>query len=98
MFARAMAAGAGGNGIVRRWEFLAPADVTLVTERRRLAPWGLAGGEPGSRGRNLLIRKDSSPIELPGKVRIKAAPGDGVIMETPGGGGWGPPNDRGPSA
>ena len=89
---------AGGNGIVRRWEFLSPADVTLVTERRRLAPWGLAGGEPGSRGRNLLIRKESAPLELPGKVRIKAEAGDSLIMETPGGGGWGPPNDGGHSA
>jgi len=83
---------AGGNGIVRRWEFLAPADVTLLTERRRLRPWGLAGGGPGARGRNLLVRKGEAAVALPGKTRIKVAPGDSLVMETPGGGGWGPPS------
>ncbi len=74
----------GGDGLVREYEFLEPATVTLLTERRRHAPWGLAGGAPGARGRNLLNGR-----ELPGKVCVEAAPGDRLTLETPGGGGWG---------
>ena len=71
----------GGEGVLRRYAFLAPATLTLLTERRSLAPWGLAGGEPGRRGRNVL-----NGVELPGKVSCKVAPGDVLTVETPGGG------------
>ncbi len=74
----------GGDGLVREYEFLAPAQATLLTERRRHAPWGLAGGGPGQPGRNLL---NGEP--LPPKCRIELAPGDRLCIETPGGGGWG---------
>lgn len=74
----------GGDGIVREYEFLVPATVTLLTERRRHAPWGLAGGEPGLRGRNLLNGR-----ELPGKATVEVRPGDRLTVETPGGGGYG---------
>ena len=74
----------GGEGVLRRYAFLAPATLTLLTERRSLAPWGLAGGEPGRRGRNVL-----NGVELPGKVSCKVAPGDVLTVETPGGGGYG---------
>lgn len=74
----------GGDGIVREFEFLAPAQVTLLTERRRHAPWGLAGGSPGAAGEN---RRNGNP--LPGKVSFTVGPGDRVTIATPGGGGWG---------
>ena len=75
---------AGGNGLVRDFEFLEPAMVTLLSERRRHAPWGLAGGQPGRPGRNLL---DGEP--LPGKISLRVQPGQRLVLETPGGGGWG---------
>jgi len=74
----------GGHGLVREYEFLEPTEVTLLTERRRHAPWGLAGGGDGRAGRNLLNERD-----LPAKSSLNAKPGDRLILETPGGGGWG---------
>jgi N-methylhydantoinase B len=76
----------GGDGLIREVEFLAPAQVTLLMERRRFAPWGLAGGEPGHPGVNRL-----NGAEIPGKVSVSAESGDRLTIETPGGGGWGPP-------
>ena len=73
----------GGDGLVREYEFLAPAEVTLLTERRRHAPWGI-GGEPGAVGRNTFNGE-----ELPGKASFFADHGDRLRVETPGGGGWG---------
>ena len=76
---------AGGDGIIRSFTFLEPATVTLLTERRRHAPWGLNGGEPGLPGRNLL---NGTP--LASKVTLTVDRGDTLSIETPGGGGWGP--------
>lgn len=78
----------GGDGIVREYEFLAPATVTLLTERRRHAPWGLEGGEPGRLGENLYNGR-----RLPAKTAFVAGPGDRLLMKTPGGGGWGRSGD-----
>ncbi len=78
----------GGEGLVRAIRFLAPATATLTGERRRRAPYGLAGGEPGAPGRNVLIR-DGAPTDLPGKTTLSLHPGDAIRVETPGGGGWG---------
>jgi N-methylhydantoinase B len=78
----------GGEGLVRDLEFLAPATVTLLTERRRTAPYGLQGGEPGTRGENVLIREGEEQV-LPGKVELQVAEGDVLSLRTPGGGGWG---------
>ena len=75
---------AGGEGVLRRYAFLAPATLTLLSERRSLAPWGLAGGEAGQPGRNVL-----NGVALPGKVSCEVAPGDVLTIETPGGGGYG---------
>jgi N-methylhydantoinase B len=80
----------GGDGLVREIEFLCPAAVTILSERRRTAPYGLRGGESGARGRNVLIR-DGEEQDLPGKVQFQAREGDVLSMRTPGGGGWGPP-------
>jgi len=77
----------GGQGIVRRYEALERCTVTLITERRRTAPRGAAGGGEGRRGRNSL-----NGTEIPAKCRIELKPGDVVTIETPGGGGWGAPS------
>ncbi|HZP31010.1 MAG TPA: hydantoinase B/oxoprolinase family protein [Acidimicrobiia bacterium] len=82
----------GGDGIVRELQVLEPATVSLVTERRVSAPWGLAGGAAGAPGANRLLPADgSAPRDLPDKVTLDLATGDVVRVETPGGGGWGPP-------
>ncbi len=77
-------AGRGGDGVVRRYRVLEPCTVTLVTERRRLAPRGAAGGADGAPGQNLL---NGEPI--PAKCRLELAAGDVISVLTPGGGGWG---------
>jgi N-methylhydantoinase B len=79
----------GGSGLVRRYEFLEPAHVTIVSERRRLQPWGLNGGGPAVRGRNLVRRRSGETREAPGKAEFGVEAGDELVVETPGGGGWG---------
>jgi N-methylhydantoinase B len=78
----------GGNGICREMELLHPAHITLLTERRRFAPYGLAGGQPGQPGRNLLIWNNEM-LELPGKTTRLVQAGTVLRLETPGGGGYG---------
>lgn len=80
----------GGDGLVREIEFLCPATVTILSERRRTAPYGLRDGKPGKRGRNLLIRQGQEH-DLGGKTEARVEPGDVLSLRTPGGGGWGPP-------
>jgi N-methylhydantoinase B len=79
----------GGDGLVRAYEFLEPAQVTLVTERRRRRPWGLAGGKPGAPGRNTPRSATGRERRLPGKGSVRVESGDVLRIETPGGGGWG---------
>ena len=74
----------GGNGIIREIELLGDAQVTLLADRRLFAPYGLQGGDEGSRGRSFL---DGN--ELPGKCNREAKAGSVLRVETPGGGGWG---------
>ena len=81
----------GGDGIIREYAILAPATVTMLSERRAVAPWGLAGGEDGQPGRNILYRADGSVEELLSKFTRRVHPGDRLRIETPGGGGWGTP-------
>ncbi len=81
----------GGEGIEREIEFLAPATVSLMGERRVVPPWGLAGGAPGACGEDWLIRAGRKPERLPGKTTIEVVPGDRLLVKTPGGGGWGTP-------
>jgi N-methylhydantoinase B len=76
----------GGNGIVRIYQFLEQAQFTLLTERRSHKPWGIHGGEAGQAGRNLLNGQ-----ELASKCHIHAMAGDELVIETPGGGGYGQP-------
>jgi len=79
----------GGDGAIREYEFLAAATVTLVSDRRRFQPYGLAGGGPAATGRNVLVRADGAREELPGKFSRRVSAGDVLRIETPGGGGWG---------
>ena len=79
----------GGDGLVRELEFLAPLTVALLTERRVYAPYGLAGGEDGRRGENLLLKKNGQVDSLGGKHQIEVEPGDRIRILTPGGGGYG---------
>jgi len=74
----------GGDGVVRELEALAPLHYSLITERRRHAPRGAAGGAPGARGLNLL-----DGVELPAKAGGMIEPGQRLRIETPGGGGYG---------
>jgi N-methylhydantoinase B len=79
----------GGDGLIREIELLADAQVTLLGDRRKFQPYGLAGGEGGAVGVTLLQRPDGSSEKLPAKCSIHAKRGDRIHMETPGGGGWG---------
>jgi 5-oxoprolinase (ATP-hydrolysing) len=81
----------GGDGVVRAIRFLAPVVVSLLSERRTTAPFGMAGGLPGLSGRNRIERADGRIEELPGKATVAAAAGDLLVVETPGGGGFGSP-------
>ena len=80
----------GGDGLIREIEVLTAATLTLQTERRRRAPWGLRGGADGSAGRNVLRHADGQETVLAGKGTWNLQPGDRIRVETPGGGGWGP--------
>ncbi|MBX3026448.1 hydantoinase B/oxoprolinase family protein [bacterium] len=83
----------GGDGIVRELEFLAPAQVTLLGERRRARPPGGAGGAAGAAGRDELAR-GAAVRALPAKGAVAVQPGDRIRVSTPGGGGWGAPRRR----
>ena len=79
----------GGDGLIREIEFLAPLNAAILSERRVFAPYGLNGGGDGARGENTFIRADGRQVNLGGKNEIKAAPGDSLLIKTPGGGGYG---------
>ena len=80
----------GGDGVVRRLEFLRPLTLSLLTQRRGShAPYGMSGGQPGKLGANRLIRADGSEIPLGRITQLEVAAGDILIVETPGGGGFG---------
>src|SRR2546423_2191357 len=83
----------GGNGLVREITFEVPPEVTLLTERRSTSPYGLQGGEPGMRGENRLQHEGQENV-LPGKVHFQATPGDKLTILSPGGGGWGKPDEE----
>ncbi|MBO0796507.1 MAG: hydantoinase B/oxoprolinase family protein, partial [Ktedonobacteraceae bacterium] len=80
----------GGDGLIREITFEVPTDVTLLTERRHFAPYGLQGGKPGQCGENRLVHEGQERI-LPGKIHFRALPGDRLTIASPGAGGWGKP-------
>ncbi|HEX8786236.1 MAG TPA: hydantoinase B/oxoprolinase family protein [Telluria sp.] len=79
----------GGNGGVRRIRFLEPMTAAILSNNRIYAPFGMAGGEPGARGRNLVERADGRVEELGHIGKTDMGPGDVFVIETPGGGGYG---------
>ncbi|WP_432176879.1 hydantoinase B/oxoprolinase family protein [Streptomyces sp. Tue6028] len=81
----------GGDGGVRRLRFLEPMTVSTLSQHRRVAPYGMAGGEPGGLGANRVERADGTVTELGGSDSADVGPGDVLVIETPGGGGYGPP-------
>ena len=83
----------GGDGIVREIELLTDAQLAILADRRRLAPYGLAGGQPGKPGETRLISR-GKVTRLPSKCTVNARAGDVISISTPGGGGWGKARNR----
>jgi N-methylhydantoinase B/oxoprolinase/acetone carboxylase alpha subunit len=85
----------GGEGIERELEMLEPVTLSLITERRRVAPRGAAGGADGAVGENWLVPggDEARARRLPAKCTVQLQPGDVLRMLTPGGAGWGDPVD-----
>jgi N-methylhydantoinase B len=81
----------GGDGIRRELEFHSGATLSLMGERRRIAPWGLSGGGPGAVGEDWLVRRSGDKEQLPAKTTVSVESGDRLVVLTPGGGGWGAP-------
>jgi 5-oxoprolinase (ATP-hydrolysing) len=79
----------GGDGLVRRIEFRAPMTVAILSNHRRIAPFGLAGGGDGATGINRLLRAGGETVELPACAEREVGAGDEILIETPGGGGFG---------
>ena len=82
----------GGEGIIREYEMLTSADVTVLSERRRTPPYGARGGAPAAVGRNTLIH-DGAERAVAGKTWLHLDPGDRLRIESPGGGGYGVPEE-----
>ncbi|BDB98215.1 hydantoinase B/oxoprolinase family protein [Saccharolobus caldissimus] len=79
----------GGDGIIRAFKVLEKTKLSIMAERFKVPPWGLKGGDNGKPGRVTIIRKGNVIEEMPSKFSTILNPGDEVIIETPGGGGYG---------
>ena len=79
----------GGDGVIRRLRFTEPVEAAILSNHRRVAPFGLEGGEPGRCGRNRIEREDGTVEELEGTATVHLDKGDTFAIETPGGGGYG---------
>lgn len=79
----------GGDGVVREIELLTDAQVSLLSDRRKFAPYGLNGGENGKRGEAELVNHKGQRKKLAGKVSLRARKGERIVIKTPGGGGFG---------
>jgi len=79
----------GGDGVVRRLGFLQPMTAAILSGRRKVAPFGLQGGEDGVPGRNRVVRADGGEQQLDGAAQVDMGAGDVLVIETPGGGGFG---------
>jgi 5-oxoprolinase (ATP-hydrolysing) len=85
----------GGDGAVRRLRFREPMTVSLLSGHRRVPPYGMAGGSPGALGRNAIERADGRLEVLDGCDSASVQVGDVLLVETPGGGGYGQPAEPG---
>src|SRR5690606_7474730 len=81
----------GGDGAIRRIRFLEPMTVSTLSGHRRIPPYGMAGGSPGALGRNRVERADGTVVEMQGADSVHVDVGDVLVVETPGGGGYGVP-------
>ena len=81
----------GGDGAVRRLRFLEPVTVSTLSSHRRVAPYGMAGGSTGALGSNRIERIDGTIVKMAGADSVDAETGDVLVVETPGGGGYGSP-------
>jgi 5-oxoprolinase (ATP-hydrolysing) len=81
----------GGDGLIRDIEFLAPLELSILSQHRVSAPYGMAGGADGAAGRQRLLRADGTIRELGSIDGCRVSAGDTLLLETPGGGGWGEP-------
>ncbi len=79
----------GGDGVTRKLRFLEPMTVTMLTSHRRVPPFGLNGGQPGDCGHNRVERSDGTVDDLQGNDEASVQPGDTIVIDTPGGGGFG---------
>jgi 5-oxoprolinase (ATP-hydrolysing) len=79
----------GGDGVIREIEFLAPLEFSILSQHRASSPFGMAGGGDGKRGRQTIHHPDGSTRRLQGVDGCAVGPGDRVVLETPGGGGFG---------
>jgi 5-oxoprolinase (ATP-hydrolysing) len=82
----------GGDGAVRRIRFLEAMTVSTLSQHRRVPPYGMAGGAPGALGTGRVERADGTVLDLGGSDSADVGPGDVLVIETPGGGGYGPPS------
>ena len=78
----------GGNGVIRSLHFLESKQISIVSERRAIPPYGIFGGGPGKCGQNSIITNDGE-VELDSKVERLVKKGEMIIIKTPGGGGFG---------
>ena len=88
----------GGLGQLKEYEILDDLDGALSFshrgERHVVAASGMAGGGDGAKARSVIYRRDGAAVEIPSKMVTELEPGDRVVIETAGGGGWGPPGRR----
>ncbi len=81
----------GGNGVVRKIRFLENMTAGILSNRRRILPFGLAGGEAGKAGENYIQKQNETTEKLDSKATVEMQPGDTFVIKTPGGGGYGKP-------
>jgi 5-oxoprolinase (ATP-hydrolysing) len=86
----------GGDGVIRQVRFLKAMAASILSNRRRVPPFGLDGGAPGAVGRNYIIRADGRREDLPACAAVQVEAGDVFVIETPGGGGFGAPASPSP--
>nr|VFK68216.1 MAG: Hydantoinase B/oxoprolinase [Candidatus Kentron sp. UNK] len=79
----------GGDGVIRRIRFLEPLPAGILSNHRQVPPFGMAGGEAGQVGKNWVERADGRHKELASTAEVAMGAGDVLVIETPGGGGWG---------
>ena len=84
----------GGDGVRRELRFLEAMSVSILSGHRRVPPYGMAGGEAAQTGRNRLLRSDGEEIPLGSTDHVSVREGDRLVIETPGGGGYGEKTDE----